>query len=201
MKLSNLPAQTGPYIVKVKNGAKWQDFRTARLQVSVGGPRHEGDKFRATIEWIRHRFDKSIFCVNDTLQRFNYMNNGISENEAYDLSLQAGNEWLSRHAEEIYSLPNAEIYRWEDWKGPNFIRQHKAVLDLYSHNQRFRDAIADGVKNKLSKNYLLEEVAVFSCMYQTHDAVDIYPGTLPKAMDIFKDQHTTRIDFSKRRAA
>jgi hypothetical protein len=200
MKDSNYPSQSGNYIVKVKNGAAWRDYRTARLQISVGGERHEGEKFSATVEWVKHRFDKAIVCVND-MQRFNYMANGMSEIEAFDCSLTAGREWLARHSHEIATLPRFELYRWEEWKGPEFSRTHQDVLKLYNDSEEFRAAIEDGVKNRLSRDYLLEEVAIFSLMYRKEKAVDIYPGTLPKAMDIFHDQHTTRIDFVKRKLA
>lgn len=201
MKNSNYPAQTGHYAVKVKNGAGWHDFRAARLQISVGGERHEGDKFKATIEWVKPRFDKAIICVNDTLQRFNYANQGMTEKEAFQKALLAGDEWLSRYEVEIETLPCFKIYRWEDWKGQAFDQEHQRVCALYNENEKFRQAVANSQKNSLSKDYLLEEVAVFSLMYKKERAVDIYPGTLPQVMSIFHDQHTARIDFIKRKLA
>jgi hypothetical protein len=201
MKHSAYPPQTGPYIVKVKNGARWKSYQAARLQISVGGERHEGEKFEATIEWVRHRFDKAIVCVNDTLQRFNFMNDGHDECAAYKKSLRAGDAWLARHETTLSRLPGLEVYRWDDWKGDDFIARHEQVLDLYRRDRGFQEAIADGIKNSLSKDYLLEEIAVFSLMHEQCKAVDIYPGTLPKAMSIFKGEHTTRIDFARKKAA
>ena len=71
-KATQYPPQDGAYAVKVKNGAGWNAFDTARLQISVGQPYHEGDKLAATADWVRHRFGRVIVCVNDTLQRFNH---------------------------------------------------------------------------------------------------------------------------------
>lgn len=201
MKNYNYPPQEGTYVVKVKNGAGWRGYNTARLQISVGGERHEGEKFKATIDWASHRFDRVIVCVNDTLQRFNYMDQGLSESEAYDRSLEAGRLWLLRHMDEISTLPDFRIYRWEEWKGADFKTAYQKVLKLYRESDEFKNALLESQKNNLSKDYLLEEVAVFSLMYRTEKAVDIYPGTLPKVMAIFEDQHTTRIDFAKRSAA
>lgn len=201
MKNINYPAQTGPYLVKVKNGAVWRNYRVARLQISVGGDRHEGEKFKATVEWLKHRFDKVIVCVNDTLQRFNYVMEGMSEEEALKYSLAAGREWVSRHMDEIRDLPNVEVYRWEEWKDSAFEKAYQNVLELYDESPEFRNSMEKSQKNSYSREYLLEEIAVFSLMYQKEKAVDVYPGTLPKVMSIFQDQHTTRIDFMRKKAA
>lgn len=201
MKGINYPAQTGTYTVKVKNGAIWRDYKVARLQISVGSDRHEGEKFKATVEWLKHRFDKVIVCVNDTIQRFNYMTHGFSEEEALRCSMAVGREWISRHMDEIRSLPNVEIYRWEEWKGPAFEKAHQNILELYDGSPEFREAMGESQKNSYSREYLLEEIAVFSLMYQKEKAVDVYPGTLPKVMSVFQDQHTTRIDFMRKKAA
>lgn len=201
MKNSDYPPQQGAYIVKVKNGAAWRGYNIARLQISVGGQRHEGEKFDATIDWVASRFDKAIVCVNDTLQRFNDMDKGMSERDAYERSLEAGRLWLLRHMDKLATLPRLKIYRWEEWKGPAFKNSYDAVLKRYHDDESFRQALKEGQKNNLSKDYLLEEIAVFSLMYKKHRAVDIYPGTLPKAMAIFEDQHTTRIDFARKKVA
>jgi len=63
----NYPPQTGEYKVMVKSGAAWRDYDTARLEISVGQPYHEGAKFEATVDWVKHRFSHSIVSVNDTL--------------------------------------------------------------------------------------------------------------------------------------
>ena len=201
MKDFNYPPQERPYIVKLKNGAAWRGYQTARLQISVGGERHEGEKFAATVDWVKNRFDKAVICVNDTLQRFNYIDKGMAEKEAFDKSLEAGRLWLERHMDELRTLPRLEIYRWEEWKGEEFRQAHERVLRLYRESAEFQQALAESEKNNLSRDYLLEEVAVFSLMYKRENAVDIYPGTLPKVMEIFEGQHTTRIDFAKRKAA
>ena len=207
---SQYPSQNSAYAIKVKNGAGWRAYKTARLQISVGGDRHEGEKFKATVDWVRNRFDKVIICVNDTLQRHNMLLDGLSEEQAYSASLEQGRAWLLRHIREINTLPGYEIYRWEEWKvGPQFHEAYTKTCALFNDNTLFRRAVEESMKNQQSKDYLLEEVAVFSVMYGQCKAVDIYPGTLPPALEIFK-QHkifgapdhlseglTTRIDFKR----
>lgn len=202
MKSFNYPEQNGVYAVRVKNGAKWREYRDARLQISVGGDRHEGEKFNATIDWVKNRFDKTIICVNDTLQRYNYISKGMAPDRAYEETLKAGDRWLDRNLAAIEKLPNYELHRWNEWlKDPSYQSVFDSVVDLYNSDEAFQDAIYESQKNKWSKEYLLEEIAVFSLMYRYHNAVDIYPGTMPEAMNIFQNQHTTRIDFARKRAA
>jgi hypothetical protein len=204
------PPQVGAYKVKVKNGASWQNYSTARLQISVGGEKHEGQKFISTLHWVKPRFDKIIICVNDTLQRYNYRNIGLSETNAFNESLEQGSYWIERHMDEIHTLPHFQICRWEEWKQNDEYRHaFMATASLYFKNEEFRKCLQKNVKHQYSIDYLIEEIAVFSVMSSQENAVDIYPGTLPEALKLFKRKvisgapanidkcHTTRIDFCR----
>lgn len=194
------PAQTGSYAVKVKNGRGWDAFDTARLQISVGQEYHEGEKFRATVEWAKHRFDKVIICVNDTLQRFNdRYQTMLEEADAFARTREEGAAWIARNRAVIETLPSYELYRWDDWRGhAGFEAEHAHILDLYLRDGVFRDHILAEVmrfwKRRTEKaaggmgcsfeafklasiEYLLEETAAFFLMFKKDMAVDIYPGS------------------------
>jgi hypothetical protein len=190
------------YKVKVKNGAGWRAYKAARLQISVGGERHEGEKFKATIDWVGQNFDRAIICVNDTLQRFNAQVHGMDAGAALVKAAQAGEQWIARHSDEIAALQNVDVIRWDHWRQlPEFTPRHEQVLARYENDRIFREAVDESKKNNLSRPYILEEIAVFSLMYEQETAVDVYPGTLPKAMYVFPDQHQTRIDFARLKMA
>lgn len=224
------PAQTGDYAVKVKSGAGWQNFDTARLQISVGQPYHEQAKLEATINWVKHRFDRVIICANDTLQRFNFEFDGLSCDEAYKVSENEGREWLERNIALLRTLPSVEIYRWDHWRQQaQFQQSHERTLELYENNIEFKEAIDQNVMDfwnrrkddslsssyqfqrffNLSRDYLLEETAVFSMMFQKDMAMDIYPGTVLLPCTIFQGRKIegapegldlgafTRIDFKR----
>lgn len=204
MKNSNhqYPPQTGPYAVKVKNGRGWNSYSTARFQISVGQEYHEGDKFKATMQWAKHRFEKVIICVNDTLQRHNYLYDGsvLNSEQAFLKAEAAGREWLERNLFAIRTLPNFEIYRWEEWRSlPEYEDQYKEVISLYTANSDFRDTINQEIKffwdrkkartraqelpdygqfKKASTDYLIEETVAFFLMFQEERAVDVYPGSI-----------------------
>lgn len=231
------PQQSGAYAVKVKNGAGWRDFDVARFQISVGQPYHEGDKLEASLAWAGHRFGRIHVCVNDTLQRYNHMHqNGLSENQAFDLCRKHGDGWIIRNQSLLSSSPNVEIHRWEDWRNrPDYQTAHSQIRALFDQNPEFRGAVDQSVRafwnrrrknNSLadatkfaefyrySRDYLLEEAAVFSLMFEDQAAADIYPGTLLLPCEIFKGRHVpgvpagltkgthnTRIDFRRQTVA
>jgi len=197
---NQFPAQTGTYAVKVKSGNGWRAYSTARFQISVGQEYHEGDKFLATMQWAAHRFDKVVICVNDTLQRYNYMHQfGLSELEAKSRAETAGREWIERNIQAIRALPSCEIYRWDQWLGhTEFCAEHESVLKLYHDAPEVRELIqadvfefwkrrkdksandlyADFARfKKFATAYLLEETAAFFLMFKKENAVDIYPGS------------------------
>ncbi len=230
-KHRQFPAQTGEYAVKVKNGAVWQDSHDCRLQISVGMPYHEGSKFEATLNWAKDRYNHVEICVNDTLQRFNYMfDPGMNEEEAWAKTLADGDNWLKRNMPYIHGLADYAVYRWEDWRGRDeFPAAKNAVEQLYKGNREFKLAIDENISEfwarKVARNetsrrhfsaffrhslaYLLEETAVFSMMFNAHEAVDVYPGTTLLPCVIFQGRHVenapaglgkghfARIDFKR----
>lgn len=198
---NEFPPQTGRYAVKVKNGAGWRSYGTVRLQISVGQPYHEGDKLAATLDWVRHRFDHVVICVNDTLQRFNFrFEDGLSDEAAFKKAHDAGTAWIERNRHIIETLPSVELHRWEDWKArPEFANAKLTTDAFYQSNREFHEAIQANVTafwrrqnfsegltgqyrfaefERYARAYLLEETAVFSMMFRDHQAVDVYPGSV-----------------------
>lgn len=224
------PPQTGLYKVKVKNKTPnmVNDNGVLRLEISVGQPYHEGEKFRCTIDWAKHRYGKVIVLVNDSLQRFNYMfEEGLLEKEAHQKASREGTQWIARNMSAIATLPNFEIYRWDAWKrSENYFSDLNKVRALYNKNLEFKAAIDEAIEEiwarknlseerkqeffALSKDYLLEETAAFSIIYNTFKGVSAYPGSFQEMWKMFINQdvsgapdglkyaHCLRIDFSKR---
>ncbi|MFQ6550592.1 tRNA-dependent cyclodipeptide synthase [Aestuariibius sp. 2305UL40-4] len=207
------PSQTGLYKIKPKSeqsSDRWSDFQTARLQISVGQPYHEGEKFAATLEWCRPRFKGVVICVNDTLQRYNAMFElGLSDDVARQRSVAAGSDWIARNLGSVTDDPIFEIRRWNDWLAdPDYLETHRAILALDKTNPDFAAAISADIERiwarrhandpeaysmyrraafqELSRVYLLEEIAVFSLMFAQETAIDIYPGSALFAAQVFQ---------------
>ena len=230
------PPQTGPYVVKVRSNKStdsWQNFDTARLQISVGQEYHEGEKFVSLVAWCKHRFNSVAICANDTLQRFNLMfEKHIDEAQALKETSELGRQWIERSMPIIKGLPNAKIIRWDDWKAKESFKKGRLSTEwLYTNNNEFKGAIDHNIMEiwkrrkamrpdvynisnfdeffKLSREYLLEETAGFSAMFESEQGIDIYPGTVLFAVSLFRGRqvegapdglgkgHFSRVDFVK----
>jgi len=222
------PAQTGEYTVKVKNGAGWRAFDHARLPISVGQPYHEGEKFRATLEWAKHRFEKVTVCVNDTLQRHNLEFDGKSPELAVEFAEAAGRQWIENQIPMIRStLSHYEIIRWDQRRSdPRFDDELARMHAAYEYNSEFKREVDQEVRafwdrrrtreqldldrfqefKIYSVRFLLEECAAYELMFERDNAVDVYPGStfLPcklHSVEGLGKRGFTRIDFSRNRNA
>ena len=181
---------------KVKRACDWDTFDHARLQISVGQDYHEGMELKATLEWASNNFETVTVCVNDTLQRHNYEFTGTSPEDAYRVSMEDGEEWIGRNLSYIESYPNIMVVRWNEWRDrETYSTILQGMHDLYDTNKVFRKAVDDEITNfwqrrkvawrddmfskfkHHSKEYLLEECAVFSIMFSEQEAADVYPGS------------------------
>src|SRR3989339_1320591 len=133
------PQQNGLYSVKVNKGHEWKAFKTVRMEISVGQPYHEAEKFACTIDWALGRFENIALLVGDTIQRYNLMfDEGLKEEDAKSRSFAAGTEWIQRNIKPIIKA-RANIYRWNDWlNAPDYKETEKAVNTLYQTHLEFR---------------------------------------------------------------
>jgi tRNA-dependent cyclodipeptide synthase len=201
----NYPEQVGPYIIKTKaeqSTHHWKDFNTVRLPISVGQEYHEGEKMAALAQWCEHRFDHVIFCVGDTLQRFNMMfEQDMGEDEAFMKTKSEGTSWIERNIPRFSHIKSLEIKRWDFWrKDPKYPGILDQVHVFYQENTQFYESIEKNIGHlwqrrqkaipnqytpsrfeyftELSRRYLLEEIAVFCLMYEEEIAIDVYPGSV-----------------------
>ena len=204
--INSYPAATGPYKLRILGKSTWQGCATARLQISVGQPKHEKEKFFALTEWAAARFDKVQLIVSDTLQRHNIaMEKGISLREAYDVSAIVGQMWLRDNRAAIARIPAAKLVvtMWDDWMHhPDYAPMAAAVNSLFETSESFKLAVEDKAREfcarriaygqtmygadaayQASVKYLMEELPAFGVMLKQESAVDIYPGAWMK--DIF----------------
>jgi len=207
-RLNNIAAAHAALAVKVKTGAGWQSYDVARLQISVGQAYHEGQELKAALRWAKQNFSKTIICVNDTLQRHNLEFSGLSVEEAFRQSNDAGREWVERNLPLIRTIPEHEIIRWENWRSDSkFLAKLEQVEKLYDSDELIRQAIDNEISNfwhritkrqslsasydfarfhQHSKAYLVEECAAFQLMFEKQEAADIYPGSTLIPCTLFK---------------
>ncbi len=216
-------SDTYQVVAKVKRACNWSEFENARLQISVGQKYHEGEQLEASLKWASSNFDKVQVCVNDTLQRHNLIFEGTPENEAFQISEMHGREWIERNHKLLMSFPNIEIIRWEQWRNSlNYKCDLNTMVHSYNDGKHFKIAVEQEAnsfwerakRNKgyqeqdfdrfmmHTRDYLLEECAVFSSMFKNMEAADIYPGSTLLPCSLLKGMGAygfTRLDFKHRK--
>lgn len=190
------PAQTGAYKVCAKDKSLWYKHNAARLQISVGNPKHEGEKLFALTEWAAARFGNITLVVSDTLQRYNLaLDMGISLDDAYDVAHINGRKWLRDNARalEAFTLPQRVVTVWDDWttSHTDYTAAREELDILFNTHDGLKSAITQKAREfcerrknghccdkalETSIAYILEEVAAFSVMFRHTQAIDIYPG-------------------------
>lgn len=171
------PQSQSVFRIEIKKRYGSLESTNARLQVSVGGPRFEGDRFRALADFCRRRHSETAVIVSDTLQRHNW----IGENDMRWAAKAEGDAWIERNAA---ALEGFKIVRWDDFiDHPEFEKNYQDIVKL-TENVSARAAINTisfefnkrrGVPIQQCRDFLLEELTVFSMMFK-EPAIDIYPG-------------------------
>lgn len=221
---------TGPYKVSLKNSVAWQGASEVRLQISIGNPGTEGDKFYALCEWAGTRFPRVALVVSDTLQRHNVMSETLADHErALVVSRQSGEAWLARNSAAIDLLgEKASVMRWEEARLTEKTTAAEARLhQLYECDAEFKTALDATVQafttrtgrdlgrersiyEAHSRAFLIEELAVFSWLC-VRPGVDAYAGSwmqvvfnaLREHEGSFFDAYRTdwvQVDFTRNKA-
>lgn len=193
---------------KVKSGAAWKHYDTARLQISVGQAYHEGAALTSTLNWVNENFRSTIICVNDTLQKYNMEFDGFDSDLAKSYVEKAGEEWIKRNSKVLNTLSDVKIYRWSKWLNhPDFGKKMDFINALYQSSQAFRNITEKEIKSfwlrkqkrenlsesrfhefyKYSLAYLKEECAAFLLMFDEAEAADIYPGSSLLPCTVFRN--------------
>ncbi len=212
MKGSNFPVPTGPYKICINRTAPWQRYKTCRLQISVGKPQYEGEKFRALCEWARNRFPRTVYIVSDTLQRHNILyETGCTPASAWKLSRAEGDRWLERNMDSMRLATDHSIFRWDELIGNRHYRPiqpmqaldqaiDKTVADFWRRHSAVRPQ--DPAFAKHSRDFLLEELAVFAFLFND-PAIDVYAGSWFKdLMEVqFPEKDYLSVDYTRNKAA
>jgi tRNA-dependent cyclodipeptide synthase len=206
------------YRVRIENitpsdkDLKLSEKRKCVLGVSMSNPVFWRSSLGTMLAWMDKNFDSSLVLVGDYLQRFNeQIANGNQADLAIESAMRKGdlfetklNQYLPEYANEKF-----HIARWKPFHENANFHKHKTVLDkIYNSNLAVKTSIDNTAKLfvsqkqdrldfkvseeeavRLSVEYLLEEMAVFSILIDEGWDVVLYPGAqLPLLMEIAKGE-------------
>ena len=201
------PPQTGQFKIKPKRKtAQWQDYKVARLQISMDNEKQTGEKLKNAVEWCcLGRFEKVTAIVSDTLNWFNLsVKYELNKEDAIKRALSEGDNWLEKNS--FLKDYDIEIKRWNFWMlQDDYEIRLKIIKDLFLINEDFQNCVNEvsnrimesklsdltnysqthlNIFQEMSKEYIFCELSVFSIMFNEEEAIEIYPGSWLK--DIFE---------------
>lgn len=198
---------------------KLAEYRKCYLGISVNNPFFRDQNLGLLLKWIANHFDECIIIIGDYLHRINEsILHGITGEQAIASSINRGDIIEEMLNAFLLILPDDKfkVYRWKEFldNNPKSLSEKEKLTTLFSTNKEFRNdilqsctefidrLIARGERLYLtkeeaisqSKEYLLEEMAVFSVLIEQGYRVQVYPGTQLKILKDLANYKFPNID-------
>jgi tRNA-dependent cyclodipeptide synthase len=180
------------------------------LGVSLENDDFHTPKLITMTEWISKHYDHCIVMLGDGLHRLTLqMDSATSENESLEQS-----KWLARdfvHSQlSVFGLARASCrfdfsFTSEIQQTTRYASYYDRLCALVRDAQEFQDSLAvfsnDFLERKplrqknkerhlaMSRQYLLEELAVICCLAQDYPCTFVYPGSLTILEEIAQGKH------------
>lgn len=177
------------------------EYKRCYLGISLENPLFEGSTLEAILFWAVEKFEDCLVVVGDNLNRFNQrILHGLDLSKASAEANKLGDSFISKTKQLLAKLPTDKIRltRWQEHLNSREYKESKPLIDkLFNSNPDFRasvnkDAVSFVQRHKsrgrgilvseeeairLSCEYLLEEIAVFSALSEQGWKVELYPGS------------------------
>lgn len=196
---------------KAKQAPLWGQFKSCSIGISLKSPNHTGEALDAIVSWMNGKFDYCTIDLTDSLERLNIMaEKGISEEEARKEANALGDLWMQENGCRLSNLQMPmSMLRWDHWHSqsnkPRLESLKSVFNELAATNEDFSAAIDQDVDNfymrrlnlqpsfitqqqrNVSRNYLIEEMAGHSLLYENYMCATIYPGKQQESFKMLRD--------------
>lgn len=191
------------------------EYRRCYLGISINNPFFREQHLGLLLKWISNHFDECIILIGDYLHRINEsILYGKTGEDAIASSSIRGEIIQNMLDIAISVLPQNKfkVYRWKDFldNNPKWQTEKEALITYFNNDKTFHDDIIQSCTEFIdrliargeplylskeeainqSKEYLLEEMAVFSVLIEQGYSVQVYPGTQLKILkDLANNKH------------
>lgn len=178
------------------------DFEACTLGVSVNSPNWEDEHFGSILDFAAENFRTIRIDVTDLLYRHNFMAEGLPRRDAAARAEAFGGLWLARHQALINACPiKPDVIRWGAWyQHRNYAEVSDGFIRAATESPILRDAIERDVdeffqrqgrepteaKRQHSRDYLIEELAVFTLQARALSSLKLYPGNEPSCVNVVR---------------
>lgn len=176
------------------------------MGISLHSRNHTGLSFASIVDWLNKNttFEEIRIGLSDTLNRHNYMSDGLSEQQAIKKSLDKGNEWLEENNASIQRLDVPyHIIRWSHWlehRPATIFKNIQKYQKAYKDISEFKQAIDKDIESfqtrgsamdrtfdsQASYRYLIEELAVYEEIFENYGCDVFYPGKQLACFDVIR---------------
>ncbi len=178
-----------------------ENIPAAYIGVSIGNPNFGGSRLRALLEWVSGHVASCCLLVGIEVSRWTFMiERGVSEAEAVAIAARHARRQLADLRRSIATLPHSTVFRITT---DTELRSHERfapALDnlrkLSRKNERFAQLVELSAREycerrftrgrpiavtfetalELSRQFILEELAIFSVLVALGFPIEIYPG-------------------------
>jgi tRNA-dependent cyclodipeptide synthase len=162
-------------------------------------------KLVGMIEWISRNFKNCVVLIGDSIHRHTLEIRGVDEKYAYDKALSLGRETIDANNSVFQSYAercNLDIVLCSQVQSTfDYYKHYANLLYLYEHNEKFANCLRSFAKTFVERRaelgeeyyrrsieksciYIVEELAVFTCLSEQGHKVFVYPGALNVLIDI-----------------
>lgn len=180
-------------------------LKRCMLGISLGTHNIEGARLEAVLEWISANFEQCAIVVGDSVYRLTLaLLEGLEPEPALVKALQHGREFERCYAPLFRQYSHKCRFEWlplsKISNAPQFPAHLATLEQLYARNGEFQqsvqrfaqaylgrgDKIAETCTTHLSmtKQYLLEEAAMFACLREQDWPILVYPGSIDSIVEL-----------------
>ncbi|MGM3307997.1 tRNA-dependent cyclodipeptide synthase [Anabaena sp. WFMT] len=176
------------------------------LGVSLENDSFSIAKLVGITDWISKQFKKCTVLIGDSIHRITLqINQGLQEEHALNKALFLGREYVEKAREVFENYTDTclfnVIFCSEVQKSEDYFNYYEQLQNFISQDENFANSVKSSAKEfvlrqfdnntenfdhyvELSSGYLLEELAVFACLFKEGLFVMFYPGSLDMLQEI-----------------
>ncbi len=177
------------------------------LGFSLDNKNLEGERLKAVIAWINRRFKHCLVLFGDSIYKHTLqIKNNVDETQALEKAILLGQRIFVENKPLFEDNANAcqfeYIFAQQAQQFSDYDTYNNNLWTLFNENVDFNKGVrefatyfvtrchAHSDKNmQLASTYLIEELAIFSCLAAKNWPVVVYPGTISIIEEIANGQY------------